>query len=819
MVRGLLLLAGLSVLGIAVVAGVLLYFNSSLPSFESLEDYHPPQVTRMYDRHGKVVAELFEEKRSLVALSKIPLHVRNAFLAAEDASFYSHPGLDFTGMLRALWRNVLAGRVVQGGSTITQQVIKTFILGPRRTYSRKIKELLLALHLESNLSKDDILSLYLNQIFFGHQCYGIQEAGRFFFGKDVSDLTIDEGAMLASLPKSPALYSPVKHPDRARKRRDWVLGQMEANGMISADKAENARRSPLKIEARSANFFGLAPYYAEHCRRILQEKLGRDRLYRGGLRVDLAVDLDLQAAARDALVDGLRMVDRRQGFRGALGRLSERDIASLHEQSGLNSTEFRRPRDGRVWTISLQDGGREDAVPRTGWRELVKDLRIVVPVVSIERAQGNHTVKLDLGSLTATLDPSSYKWARKFSPLRQTPAPKSATDVLAVGDLVEVQVEKTDPAGVIVLLSQPPLVQGSLVAIDPGSKQVLAMVGGSDFRRSPFIRAVQSRRQPGSSFKPILYAAAIHTRAYTPVTILMDTPETFRAAISGKAWKPRNFERQFIGRVTLRQALAHSINTVAVKVGTDIGPDAVIEMAHKLGIRSELMRNLSLALGTSEVTLLELTGAYAVFAAGGVAAEPIFITGMRDTQGQPVEPGGQDEPRQAISSAEAFVMTSLLRSVVEEGTGRRALSLGRPVAGKTGTTNQQRDGWFVGFSPELATGVWVGFDDHSRMGTGWAQGAGTALPIWVEFMSQALKDTPRRDFEAPADVVFARVDPQNGLLASPGLNDAKFEVFVEGSEPCSMSSRLSLTASEPMSAGAEMLDVSTGQRMPEGLFH
>ncbi len=811
--RGLLLGAALSVLGIAVVAGVLLYFNSSLPSFESLEDYHPPQVTRMYDRHGKVVAELFDEKRSLVALSKIPLHVRNAFLAAEDASFYSHPGLDFTGMLRALWRNLLAGRVVQGGSTITQQVIKTFILGPQRTYSRKIKELLLALHLESNLSKDDILSLYLNQIFFGHRCYGIQEASRFFFDKDVSDLTIDEGAMLASLPKSPALYSPVRHPGRALERRNWVLGQMQTHGMLSAEQAESAQQSPLKIEARSANFFRLAPYYAEYCRRLLQEKIGRDRLYRGGLHVDLALDLDLQAAARKALADGLRMVDRRQGYRGPLGRLSTQEVADLHERDG------KKLRKGWVWTISTQDGSQEGAPPKASWRELVKDLRIVVPVVSIEQAGDNFTVKLDLGSLLGTLDPSSYKWAHKFSPLKRTPTPKSVADVLAVGDLVEVQVEKVDPADVVVLLSQPPMVQGSLVAIDAESKHVLAMIGGNDFRKSPLVRAIQSRRQPGSSFKPILYAAAIHTRAYTPATILMDTPETFREAISGKSWKPQNFERQFLGQVTLRQALAHSINTVAVKIGADIGPDAVIDMARKLDIHSEMMRNLSLALGTSEVTLLELTSAYSVFAASGVAAEPVFITGISDSHERPVEFSEQEKPRQAISPAEAFVMTSLLRSVVEEGTGRRALALGRPVAGKTGTTNQQRDGWFVGFSPELTTGVWVGFDDHSRMGAGWAQGAGTALPIWVEFMSQALKDTPRRDFEAPADVVFARIDPQNGLLASPGLNDAKFEVFVEGSEPSSMSSRVSSSVPGQATAGTEMLDVSTGQRMPEGLFH
>jgi len=800
-------------LAVAGVGGMLLYFSSSLPKFDSLEDYRPPQVTRMIDRNGRVVAELFNERRTVVPLDRIPKHVRQAFLAAEDADFYHHPGLDFTGMLRALWRNLVAGRVVQGGSTITQQVIKTFILGPERSYSRKIREILLALRLESNLTKNEILSLYLNQIYFGHSCYGIQEAGRFYFDKDVDELSLIEGAMLASLPKSPARYSPVRHPERARERRNWVLDQMGQNQMVSGREIEQAKEKDLDVVGESANFFRLAPYYAEHCRRLLEEKLGREELYQGGLRVELAVDLDLQQAAREAMKRGLRNVDQRQGYRGPVGRLSTNDLAALKDQVQAAGT------DSKIWTLRPPPDGSDSAEKpwKFSWIEPCENCRALVPVVEVKGGGKRAVAVVDLGSTRAELGLSQVKWARKFSPVAQTRKPKSVTDVLAVGDVVEIQIEKADPKRLVVRLSQPPRVQGALVAIDPQNRHVMAMVGGSDFKKSPLIRAVQSRRQPGSAFKPILYAAAIRTGAYTPTTILMDTPEVYRASLRGSAWKPRNFERVFVGAVSLRYALAHSINTIAVKIGSDIGVDAIITMARALGIQSDLARNLSITLGAAEVTPLELTNAYATLASGGLAAEPVFITAVLDAGGEPMDLFEQAEPVRAIGAAEAFVMTSLLRSVIEDGTGKKALRLNRPLAGKTGTANQQRDGWFVGYSPDLATGVWVGFDDHKRMGTGWAQGAGTALPIWVVFMEAALSERPRLDFRAPAGAVFARVDPGNGLLAPPRFAGARLEVFVEGTEPRSHSSS---SSQEPdmTSDGGPAPASKQGERIPEGLF-
>jgi penicillin-binding protein 1A len=795
------------------IGGMLLYFSSSLPKFDSLEDYQPPQVTRMYDRNGRVVAELFEEKRTVVPLERIPQHVRQAFLAAEDADFYSHPGLDFTGMLRALWRNLVAGRVVQGGSTITQQVIKTFILGPERSYSRKIREILLALRLESNLTKDEILSLYLNQIYFGHRCYGVQEASRFYFGKDVAELSLPQGAMLAALPKSPAGYSPIRHPEKARQRRDWVLDQMEKNNMAPADEIEKAQEQELEIVGQSADFFQLAPYYAEHCRRLLEEKLGREKLYEGGLRVELAVDLDMQQAAQKATRRGLRWVDRRQGYRGPVGQLSAEDLVAL--KNDIKDAEA----DSRIWTL-LPPPQTADSTEKP-WKfkllEACAECRALVPVTGIKGKGKKAKAIVDLGTKKAELSLTQVKWARKFSPVAQTKKPKSVSEVLSVGDVVEVEIEDADQKRLTVRLSQPPRVQGALVAIDPHNRHVLALVGGSDFKKSPLIRATQSRRQPGSAFKPILYAAAIRTGAYTPTTVMMDTPEVYRASLRGSSWKPRNFERVFVGAVSLRYALAHSINTIAVKIGADIGVESIIKMAHALGVGSELTSNLSITLGASEVTPIELTNAYATLASGGLAAEPVFITSITDPSGEPVELFEEQEPVQAIGAAEAFVVTSLLRSVIEEGTGKKALKLNRPLAGKTGTANQQRDGWFVGYSPDLATGVWVGFDDHSRMGTGWAQGAGTALPIWVDFMEAALAQRPRKDFRAPAGVVFARVDPDNGLLASPKLVGARLEVFVEGTEPRSESSRAGQNP-DMTSNGGTTPTSGTDERIPEGLF-
>ena len=431
---GIAMLAAIIILGV-----VLLYYNSSLPPIDKLANYNPPQVTRLLDRQGRVVAQLFDERRTVVPFGQVPEFVRQAFLAAEDADFYQHQGLDFSGLIRAFWANLRAGRVVQGGSTITQQVIKTFLLGPERSYARKIKELLLAFRLESNLSKDEILFLYLNQIYFGHGCYGILEASRYYFGKHVSELSVHQAALLGSLPKSPTRYSPVWHPERALDRRNWVLAQMASNGMIEEESAQLAKSEPLSIIAQTVDYFQVAPYYAEHCRKLLIEWFGRDLVYRGGLQVDLAVDIDKQQAARRAVGWGLRRVDQRQGFRGPLGQISAQNLSSLRQQLGDIAQD-------QIWSLQpvQADGPADEADQKFKVRrhKISPDLHLVVPVVAIQGTGKEALAKLDLGSTQVKLDYQTISWARPFSPIRDTLAPSSVSDILQVGDVIEVVITR-----------------------------------------------------------------------------------------------------------------------------------------------------------------------------------------------------------------------------------------------------------------------------------------------------------------------------------------------------------------------------------------
>jgi len=794
-----------------VCVGVLFFVRAGLPDIRGLADYRPPQVSRLVDVKGRVVAELFEEKRTLVDLARVPAHVRHAFLAAEDADFYNHPGMDWTGIARAMLKNLLQGRLAQGGSTITQQVAKNLVVGPERTMWRKVRELLVALRLESFLGKDDILSLYLNEIYFGHSCYGIQEASRFYFGKDVAELGAGEAAVLAALPKSPTYYSPIKHPEHARKRRDWVLGQMSAHHWLSPEAAAAAQAAPLVVVGQAPDFFELAPYYAEHCRRMLEERLGRERLYQGAYRVELALDLDQQRLAQAVVARGLRAVDRRHGWRGPLGRVEQAHL------DGLRARLRAELEAGKVWTLVRVERDSQ-APPERRWRaravESVPGAWLQTPVVALTGEGPAAVARVDLGSRVVELTLDQVSWARAFAPTRVTPAPTSVREVLAVGDVVEVELGPQGAAGPLARLSQPPLVQGSLVAVEPATHRVLALVGGSDFRLSSLVRAAQSVRQPGSAFKPFVYASALQQRLITPASVLMDTPEVYRESLQRSAWKPQNFERVFLGPVSARYALAHSINTVAVKLAYDAKPESIVRLAQALGVRSKLHPNLSLALGASEVSLLELTNAYAAFADQGRVAEPVFITRILDAAGAEL-PLAPADSHQALSPAEAYVLTSMLRAVIEEGTGQRARALGRPLAGKTGTANEHRDAWFVGYCPELAVGVWVGFDDHSPLG-GWAQGAAAALPAWIEFVGGALRDTPPREFSVPGDVLFVRVDPQNGLLAPPGMVGARFEPFIEGTEPRALSARV-VEGQPEGEDGPSPLPLPT-DRLPKELF-
>jgi penicillin-binding protein 1A len=618
-----------------VVTGWVVSRVASLPNIEALEAYRPGEVSRIFSDDGTLIEELFIEKREVVPFERIPRHLKEALLAVEDSRFYRHHGIDFRGIARAALKNLMAGRIVQGGSTITQQLSKVLFFTPERTLSRKVKEAILTLQIEKRYTKEQILNLYLNQIYLGTGCYGVQTVSRRYFGKDVSDLTLAEAALIAALPKSPGKYSPLANPEEARQRRDHVLERMVAEAFISPDAARAARNEPLRLQDYQ-ELNEEAPHFVQAVVRELTSRLGRETLFQGGLSIHTTLNLRLQRNARTAV------------------------------QAGLEASAARQP------------------------------------------AQA------------------------------ETPA------------------------------------EGALFALDPRNGHVKAMVGGRDYAISQFNRAVQAVRQPGSAFKPIIYAAALE-QGRRPSDILMDTPMTYRDPHTKKTWTPQNFTHKFSGAVTLRRALENSLNVPTVRLLQEVGVKNSMEMAQRLGVRSSIRPYLSLALGTSEVTLAELTAAYAAFAAQGVYSKPMLILQVYDHNGRLIE---NHEPDQqiALDEATAFLITYLLQGVVQSGTGQIARSLNRPVAAKTGTTDNYSDAWFVGYTPDLAAGVWVGHDERVSLGKG-ETGARAAGPIWVSFMSEALKNRAPAYFAVPPAIFFKRINALTGETAGLDSEEVIEEAF------------------------------------------
>jgi penicillin-binding protein 1A len=719
------------------IGGFVLYreITADLPPVDQILRYKPPVATRIFADDGALIGEFYVERRYLVPLERVPAHVRVAFLAAEDADFYRHRGVDPGGIARALWTNVSRHSVVQGGSTITQQVVKQLLLTPERSYERKVKELILALRLETKLPKDDILYLYLNQIYFGAGAYGVAAAAREFFDRDVEELTIAQGALLAGLPQAPSRYDPQRRPQQAIARQRWVLQRMREEDLITPEQLAVARAEQLVFAPRRPATYVAAPWYVEHVRRLLEERYGGTAPYQLGLQVHTAVNLGMQRAAEEAVRTGLRELDRRQGFRGPIRRLDPRKIdAFLTREAAVKPLDAGRARgvvvDVRPQALAI----------RTAWE------RGVLP------ADG-----LILGSR------------------------RVATSTFKPGDVIAVTItDKAADGTVRFALDQEPQVESALVAMDPYTGEVKAMVGGYDFRRSQFNRAVQARRQPGSAFKPLVYAAALDN-GYTPASIVLDAPIALDGG-NNQAWMPRNFDERYYGPTPLRYALARSLNTVTVRLVDALGIKKVVNYMPRFGFEKPLPRNMSIALGSAEVTPLELVRAYGVFATLGKRFEPIFITRVTALDGNPLE-FSRTRPHfeRVMDPATAYVMTSMLQTVVQKGTGRRAAELGRPVAGKTGTTNDTHDAWFVGYTPDLLAGVWVGFDADRSLGKH-ETGGHAAAPIWTDFMKQAMEGRPVVDFPVPESVTFTQIDPGSGLRAVAG-RAAELEVFVKGSEP------------------------------------
>jgi penicillin-binding protein 1A len=733
-----------------IIGAVLWYlWSSNLPYIGSLEEYTPPIITEIYSDDGEVIGRFSEERRILVSLDQVPQHLINAFVAAEDPRFFEHEGVDFLGIIRALIMSQLSGDRIKGTSTITQQVAREMLLkNKERTLKRKTREILLSFQIEKGFSKERILYLYLNMLYLGHGAYGVEAAARTYFDKQAKELNLAESALLAGLPQSPSRYDPTVHFDQAKSRQEkYVIEKMREHGYITEIQKQEALNTELVIKESEENpYYDKAPYFTEYIRRTLEETYGRDLLYRGGLKVYTTLNLDNQRSAQRALKKGLAELDKREGYRGPLRQLLPDEMDIFREE---------------IAEKPLQDPPRTDSV--------IEGL-----VESVDDEKGE--VLVSYGVWWGLLSITEMEWAEKPG--------------LKPGDVVLVRIigEGSPPYDWELCLEQEPLAQGAVLCLETGSGRAKAMVGGLDFNASQFNRAIQARRQPGSAFKPIIYAAALD-HGMTPSTVIIDAPYISRANPDEKIWRPENYKEKFFGPTLFRTGLIRSRNVITVKILQGIGVYQAIQHARRLGIESDLSPDLSLALGSSGVSLYELTRAYSAFANGGMLVEPIFINRILDRNGQIIEEN-QPAMKEAIPPETAHVMTNLLVAVVEErgGTGWRIKALNRPAAGKTGTTNELRDAWFIGYTPELITGVWVGYDDHRSMSDG-ETGSRAASPIWLYFMSEVLKGGTIADFPVPEGVVFVKIDAETGLLASPYSKQTVFQAFKEGSEPKEYSPR------------------------------
>ncbi len=758
----------IAIMGAVAGVGVYFYLSKNLPQISSLTQYHPPIITTVFSDDGRKIAEFFEERRIIKPLEEMPPALINAFIAAEDSRFYKHKGIDFYSIVRAFFKNLEAGTIVQGGSTITQQVTKSFLLTPQKTYTRKMKEAILAYRIDKAFNKKEILFLYLNQIYLGHGAYGVEAAAENYFGKTVADLNLAECAILAGLPQAPSKYSPFRHPERAKHRQIYVLNRMVTEGFITRNQANAAINTEVEIKPRRNLYIEQIPHYTEQVRRYVEEKYGREVLYTQGLKIYTAANIEMQKIAEEEIEKGLRELDKRQGFRGPLKKLAPEEIEAFAKsvQSELDENP-------------LEVG------------QVVKG--VVIKVDDKKKA-----VTVRIGNSSGKIALADMKWARKpdIEVAYYEVKVQHPSEALQTGDVILVKAkEKPKDSDVWQLaLEQEPVAQSALLCLEAETGFVKAMVGGRDFRDSQFNRAIQSRRQPGSAFKPLIYAAALDKRyeeeperLYTPASIIIDSPIVFEDEERDFTWKPKNYKERFFGPTLMRDALAKSRNVVTIKILQDIGIDYAIEYANKLGINSDLSKDLSIALGSSGVSLLELTKAYSVFANRGYLIEPVFITKIEDRDGNVLEEMAPERIK-VVEETTAYLMTHLLEGVVKYGTGWRVKALNRPVAGKTGTTNNLFDAWFMGYTPQYITGTWVGFDDEAPLGKS-ETGSRAASPIWLGFMQRILADVPPKIFEVPEGVVFTQIDAETGLFPIPESKQTVFVCFKEGTEPTEYSKK------------------------------
>ncbi|MCC6221129.1 MAG: PBP1A family penicillin-binding protein [Deltaproteobacteria bacterium] len=737
--------------------GLYVYFKLTrdLPRIERIGDYQPKSVTSIYSSEGVLIGEVYDERRYPVEFKDIPEVVRHAFLAAEDANFYEHPGIDIISIARALLVNLRHQAHRQGASTITQQVVKSLLLSREKTYERKAKEAILSYRLEQALTKDEIFSIYLNEVFLGSTAYGVKAAAQVLFHKDLSDISLAEAAYLAALPQRPSYLSRPENRKEALERQQYVLRQMLRHRFITSYEHAQAIEEKIQLYAPDNQRIFDAPYFVSHVVKLLEEQLGRKLLNPGGFNVYTTADLPAHRVAERVVREGLREVDRRRGWRGPLAKIDPGEVGDLLDsQIAGNGGSIE---EGQIYRAIVASVGAQE----------------------IDVQVGDHKGKINL---------KDASWANRLRTDDDRVTSISLNRYLKPGHVIEVLLKKPDPEGGKTSavsarefeISQTPDIEGAFVVANALTGEVKVIVGGYDFSRSQFNRATQALRQPGSAFKPVIYLAAVSRLNYTPATLVPDSPISLMGG-NGQIWSPSNYDRKFLGPITLRTALQRSRNVVSVYLLRKVGVDAVIETARSLGITTPIPREMSISLGTAEVSLIELVRAYGAFASGGWLADQLIIKSIKDRHENVIFEKRPAQKR-VIDENDAFLMANMMKGVVERGTAQVVKSLGKPVAGKTGTTNEQMDAWFIGYTPEWVGGVWVGFDVKRTIGR-LETGGKAAAPIFLHFMEDFLADELPLDFDIPSGVIPIPIHLSSGRLASQNSEDAFIEYFKSGTEP------------------------------------
>ena len=739
--------AGIAVLfiiaaGLGVASGVMFAYSGDMPRISQLDDYAPSTITRIHGAGGEVIGEFAIQRREVIPYEAISPKLRQAILAAEDDEFEKHFGLSIPRIIVTLGKDIAARRKAGGASTLTQQLARKLFLTDEKTWERKIREAMLAIQIEKRYTKREIFTLYANQMYFGHGVYGVEAASRLYFGKSAKDVELEEAAMIAGILQSNVRQSPFVNMEAAMRRRNYTLNRMAEVGYITPETADAAKKKPIVTVGEPSAYQSIAPYFLEEVRKELEQRYGAKQLYENGLSIQTGLDYKLQSAANQALDEGLRRIDKTRGW-----RKPTRNV--------------------------IKDGHKVEAFRHARWDRPMRNGDIIPAVVTAVDAG---SIKARAGALSLTIDRKGFAWTRKTA----------GNQVASVGDLVEAKISALGEDGKTATASidQPPALEGAVLALDNRTGQIRAMIGGHSFERSKFNRATQAYRQVGSAFKPIVYTAAID-RGYTPASVILDTPASFPAGPNQPVYSPMNYDREFSGPITLRRALEQSRNVPAVRMMDQLGPKQVIMFARRLGLESPIPAYLPVALGAAEATVMEMTSAFAVFPNQGVRMKPYAIQKVTDRAGNVLEEN-RPEPKDAIRADTAYVMTNLLRGVVMRGTAAKANELNWPVGGKTGTTNDYTDAWFIGFDPDITIAVWLGMDQKKPIGNNMT-GTTAALPIWMDIMKAWIgdrKDAPK--FEPPGNIVFMTVDKGTGGVTTEGTPGAISEAFIAGTQPGSI---------------------------------